>query len=169
MLIFAGLAAFGRGLLELYRPDYWNPRTALDYAAVAGFSLMLRLLGLGLWGFFRQHPVSSNRAAFIWRAGIVASCISAATIGMSNFVEDALGIKGLGIVWVTGILVLTAGLLLSGLSAFWVQGLPLLTGGLLLMSAIGLLFMASGGRFGLEPALLALGLLKINPTGGFRA
>lgn len=169
VLVFAGLAAFGRGLLALYQPDYWNPRTALDYTAVAGTSLMRLLLGLGLWGFFRQYPVSSSRAAFIYRAGIVASCISATVIGVSNFLEDALGIQGLGDVWVSGILVLTTGLLVSGLSAFRVQGLPRLTGVLLLMSAVGLLFWNSGGLFGLGLALLILGLLNNNSTGEFRA
>jgi hypothetical protein len=169
VLMFAGLAAFGRGLVELYQPDYWNPRTALDYTAVAGTSLMLLFLALGLWGFFRRHAVSSSRAATIYQTAIVTSCISAAIVGISNFMEDAFGIKGLGYVWVVGILVLFASLLVAGLSAFWVQDLPLLTGVLLLISAIGLLFMDSVGLFGLGLALLALGLLKNNPTGGFRA
>jgi hypothetical protein len=164
VFVFASLAAFGRGLLELYRPAYWNPRTALDYAAVAGTSLMLLLLALGLWGFFRQHAVSSSRAAFIWRAGIVTSCISAAIVGISNFVEDAFSVKGLGYVWVVGILVLFEGLLTAGVSAFWVKGLPRWTGGLILACAASLLFMASGGLFGLGLALLALGMVDKIPA-----
>jgi hypothetical protein len=157
VLMLAGLVAFGRGLIEQYHPDYWNPRTALDYAAVDGTSLMLLPLALGLWGFFQQHPVSSSRVATVWRAGMITSCLSAVAIGVSNFVEDALGIKRLGIVWVVGILVLLASLLVAGFSAFWVQGLPRWTGVLLLIGAIGLLFTASVGWFGLGLALLALG------------
>ncbi len=169
VLMFAGLVAFGRGLVELYQPDYWNPRTVLDHTAVAGTSLMLLFLALGLWGFFRQHHVSSSRVATVWRAGIVLSCISAAAIGLSNFLEDALKFPGLGYVWVIGILVLFASLLIAGLSAFWVQGLPRLTGVFLLMSAIGLLFIDSVGWFGLGLALLILGLLNDNSTGEFQA
>ena len=83
---------------------------------------------------------------------------------MSNFLEDALGFKDLGIVWVYGVSVLVVAMLISSISAFWVQGFPKWVGGLLLVSIVGLFLMESGGLFVLGLALLALGVLAFpNP------
>ena len=159
-LIAAGLAWLARATIGLYKPDYWSPRTPLDYAAVVGTSLALLLLAVGLWGFYLQNPVSPGRAQTIWRMGIVVACISALTIGLSNFIEDALNVNGLGYVWVIGILALTAGLLIAGLSALWVKEFSRWVGGLLIVCVIGLLFTEANGQFGLGLALPALGIVK---------
>jgi len=159
-LILAGLVWLARAVLALYGPDYWSPRTPLDYAAVVGTSVALILTAVGVWGFYQHHPVPPSRAQTVWRVGIIATCVSALTVGISNFLEDALIVSGLGYVWAFGILTLTAGLLMAGVSAFWVLGFSRWVGFLFLVCAIGLLFTESNGWFGLGLALLALSALR---------
>lgn len=159
-LLAAGLAWLARATIGLYRPDYWSPRTTLDYAAVVGTSAALILMALGARGFYQHHPAPPSRAQTAWRVGIPITCISAFTVGVSNFIEDALNVKGLGIVWVIGILALLAGLLISGISAFWLPSFSRWVGILFLVCALGLLFTESNGWFGLGLALLGLSILK---------
>jgi hypothetical protein len=159
-LIAAGLTWLTRAIIALYGPDYWSPRTPLDYAAVIGTSVALILTAVGVWGFYRNHPAPSGQAQTVWCVGIAVTCISALTVGVSNFVEDALNVKGLGYVWAFGILTLTAGLLIAGVSAFWVHGFSRWVGALFIVCALGLLFTESNGWFGLGLALLALSALK---------
>jgi hypothetical protein len=159
VLIAAGLAWLTRAAIGLYRPDYWSPRTALDYAAVVGTSLALILTAIGVWGFYRQNPAPPGRAQIIWQVGIAVTCVSAFTVGVSNFIEDALNVSGLGYVWVVGILALTAGLLSAGLSALWINNFSRWVGVMFLICAIGLLFTETNGQFGLGLALLVLSLV----------
>jgi hypothetical protein len=165
VLIAGGLAWLTRAVIGLYGPAYWSPRTWLDYVAVAGTSLGLLLLGLGLWSFHRAYAAPPGRARTIWSAGIALACASSFTVGVSNFVEDALRVRALGIVWVIGALVLLAGLLIAGLGALWLRGLPRRVGVLLLVCAAGLLFTEWNGLIGLGLALLALGLTSVAQTG----
>jgi hypothetical protein len=155
-----GVVWFARAVIELYRPDYWNPRTPLDYAAVAGTSLALLTLAFGLWGFYLYKPAPPSRAQSVWRGAVMATCGSATIVGISNFIEDALGVQGLGFVWVIGILTLLTGLLIAGVSALWVKAFSRWVGGLILLCAFSLPFIAGGGMFGPGLALSVLGLLK---------
>lgn len=159
-LIGAGLIWLARAVMGLYAPDYWSPRTPFDYAAVVGTSLGCLLLALGLWGWYQQNPAPPGRAQVVGRAGVVIAGGSALTLGVSNFVEDALGVRGLGPVWVIGILALTAGLIVAGLAILWVKEISRWAGVWLLIGAAGLLFIESYGLFGLGLALLALSSLK---------
>ncbi|MBL8045463.1 MAG: hypothetical protein JNL09_02925 [Anaerolineales bacterium] len=159
-LFAAGLVWLARATIGLYSPDYWSPRTPLDYAAVVGTSAALILTALGVWSFYQHHTAPPSRAQMAWRTGVLVTCLSAFTIGVSNFIEDALNVKGLGIVWVIGFLALTAGLLIAGISAFWVQGFSRWVGGLFIVCALGLLLTEANGLFGLGAALLALSVLK---------
>lgn len=159
-LIAAGLACLARAVIGLYEPDYWSPRTPLDYAAVVGTSLALALLALGVWGFYAQHPAPPSRAQIVWRIGVAVTCVSALTVGLSNFIEDAVGVKALGVLFPIGMVTLLVGLLSAGLSAFWVKEFQPWVGGLFWMGAIGILYIERGGLFGLGLALLALAVLK---------
>ena len=163
-LIAAAIFCFTRGAMVPFHPDYWSPRAPLDYAAVVGTSLLLLFLAIGLWGFYLHHPAPPSRAQVLWHFSVAISCLSAATVAVSNFFEDALGFDELGIVWVVGVIVLTLGMVISSISAFWVKGFPRWVGGLLFISTVGLYLMESGGLFGLGLALLALGMLKIAPS-----
>jgi len=160
ILALAGLAWLARAVIALYRPDYWSPRAPLDYAAVIGTSVALILTAVGVWGFYQYHLVPPSRAQTVWRVGIFATCLSALTIGVSNFLEDALRFKALGNVWVVGALALFIGLLLAGISAFWIKSFPPWVGGLFVICALGLFFTEANGQFGTGLALLALSLLK---------
>ena len=160
-LIVAAIFCFTRGAIELFEPGYWNPRISLDYAAVVGTSLLLLFLAIGLWGFYQHHPAPPSRAQRVWRISVTISCLAAAMVAVSNFLEDAVGFNELGIVWVFGVVVLTLSMIIAGISAFWVKGFPKWVGGLLLVSTVGLFLMESGGLFALGLALLALGMLKI--------
>lgn len=162
ILALAGLAWLARAVMALYGPDYWSPRTPLDYAAVVGTSLSLMLLAVGLWGFYHHNSTAPSRAQTVWRVGVWLTCTSAFIVGVSNFLEDAVGIKGLGYVWVIGVIAVFVGLLIAGVSALWVKGLGWWVGGLLLACAVGLLFIEWNGMFGLGLALLALSFAKGN-------
>lgn len=159
-LLTAGLAWLARAVIGLYQPDYWSPRTPLDYAAVVGTSTALVLTALGVWVFYQQHPAPPSRAQAVWRAGIGVICTSALAIGVSNFIEDALKVKGLGLVWVIGILALLVGLLMAGVSVFWMRGFSRWVGVLFLVCAAGLLFTETNGQFGLGLALMGLSAMQ---------
>ena len=111
-LIVAAVFCFARGAMVRYHPDYWSPITPLDYAAVVGTSLLLLFLGIGLWGFYLQYPAPPSRARM---CGTTASpsLVSAVTVAVSNFFEDALGFKELGIVWIYGVSVIVLGMLIQ--------------------------------------------------------
>lgn len=155
-LLAAGIAWIVRAGIGLYNPDYWNPRTPLDYAAAIGTSTALVLTVPGIWGVYRHHPAPSGCSYSVWRWSIYIACISALTLGISNFIEDAFHVEGLGYVWVVGILALTAGLLIAGLSAFWLHGFSRWVGVLFLIAALGLLFTETNGWFGVGVAFIAL-------------
>lgn len=159
-LIAAAIFCFTRGAIVLFEPNYVSPRTPLDYAAVVGTSLLLLFLAIGLWGFYLDHPAPPSRAQVVWRFSVAISCLSAATVAVSNFFEDALGFSELGIVWVVGVSVLALSLILSSISAFWVKGFPWWVGDQLLIATVGLFLMESGGLFVMGLALLALGVVK---------
>lgn len=162
VLAAAGLVFVLRAAIGLFNPDYWSPQSPLDYAAAASTSLAFVCLSVGLWGFSRSRPgrpTRPSRAHAAWRIAVSVCWFSAAAIGVSNLLEDVLGLKALGIVWVVGILALLAGLLGAGASAFYVQGLPRWVGGLLLAGAVGLLFIGSWGFWVMGLALLALAVL----------
>jgi hypothetical protein len=49
IFITAGLAWIGRAILGvIFRPDYWDPHTAIDYSAIALMSLALILLAVSV-------------------------------------------------------------------------------------------------------------------------
>lgn len=156
IILTAGLVWLIRAVIGLINPDYWNPRTPLDYAAVIGTSTALILTALGIWGFYRDHPAPSSRAQNVWRWSIFLICVASFTIGISNFIEDALHVEGLGYVWVIGTLALTAGLLSAGISAFWLHGFSRWVGVLFLLVTLGLLFTEMNGQFGTGLAFVAL-------------
>jgi hypothetical protein len=164
-LIGAGIAWLVRGVMAFYGPDYWSPRTPLDYAAVIGASLALFLMAVGIWGFYLQNPAPASRAQTAWRVGLTVTCVAALTISVSNFIEDALGVSSLGTVWVIGILALLVGLLVAGFSALWVNDFSRWVGSLFLVCATGLVLMESGGMFGMGVALLVLSGLKATHAG----
>lgn len=94
-----------RSLLEFADPDYWNAVTALDFAAVwlssacwLAFAPTLILLG-------RIVPTRPARVASV----VLAS--AALLAGVANGIEDGLGVKSWGALYVLGSMTVWLGLL----------------------------------------------------------
>ena len=92
-LIISGVIWIGRAVLEFaFNPNYYNPRTPIDYFAVIGTSLELLTLALGVWGIAIMQT-TVTKAKFVWKSGIILICSSATLAGIVNLVEDGLGLK----------------------------------------------------------------------------
>lgn len=55
-LLFGGLTWLSRAALEFAQPNYYNPRTLLDYSAVISSTLAYFFLAAVLWVFFINIP-----------------------------------------------------------------------------------------------------------------
>ena len=115
-------------------PTYWSPTSMLDYAAVALYSGGLITLALCIWRLrvLRTPAVSLGGAAAAFGLGAA---------GIVNLIEDGLGLKALGVVYVAAILIGTLALIPLGLGLArskgprWVGAVALLTlAGLILSS-----------------------------------
>ena len=85
-------------------PTYWAPRSTLDYAAVALYSAGLITLAVCIW----RLPVAHTPA--ISRSG-AAAVLGLGAAGIANLVEDGLGLKSFGVVYVAGVLIGTFALI----------------------------------------------------------
>jgi hypothetical protein len=100
-----GLTWAARSLVSLAEPDYWGPVTTLDYVAVWSFSLGWFLLAASVLWIGRIVPTRPILVASL----VVA--IGCAAAGIANGIEDGLGLKAWGTVYVAGSLVGLVGLL----------------------------------------------------------
>ena len=100
------------GLVLLTDVEYWDPVTSLDYVAVWSYSL--GWLGLAVSILLLAGLVASRPVAIV--AVVVA--LGAAAAGIANGIEDGLGMKALGTLYVIGVLVAAFGLLPLILAAF---------------------------------------------------
>jgi hypothetical protein len=134
-------------------PIYWSPTLPSDYASVVSFSAALVMLAACLWEL-RLYP---TRAVTI---GGAAASLGLFTAGVANLLEDGFGLRALGIVYVTAILVGTLALIPTGVGLArasrpgWIALGPLL-------SFPGLIFVAteSWGTATLATTWIALGAL----------
>jgi hypothetical protein len=147
VLLLGGLIWVGRAVLEFTSPSYWNPRTALDYVAVVGTSLAFLFLSAALWGLYRLYPLPTSGKQKVWLVGMVLAILVSAIVGVSNFLEDALGVKAIGFVYGFGGLGLMLGLLLATLGAFLHSEIRSRLGWFLLACVAGLALPDSGGWF----------------------
>lgn len=147
-----GLAWAGRSLLEFAHPEYWNPVTTLDWLAVWSFSACLLLLAPSLvW----LGAVTESRPV-ITVAVVVA--IAAVAAGVANAVEDGLGIKALGTVYVLGAMTVAFGLLALA-AVVYRAGYRRLAGVVVVLFVGGVAFVAGGGLL----VLGTLGALAVTP------
>ena len=159
-LILCGLSFISRAVIELvFHPDYYEPRTRIDHAAVILMSLSLITLAWALWGSFIKRPNEPGRAELVMRIALFIACISAMTAGISNFIEDWFDINALGMVWVVGILTLTAAMLVAGISAFWVSFVPRWKVVLLAAGSVAFVFFPIGHLL-LGAALIGMALSR---------
>lgn len=150
--LVTGCVWAARSLLEFANPDYWDPVTALDWSAVWTYSAALILLAASALLLGRLAPTSKVMIA----ATVVAT--GALVAGLANGIEDGLGVKGLGVVYVIGFVVAWLGLAALAVM-FAIDGrsrLAALVGALFLGVA---LFTVSGGLI----ILGALGSIALAP------
>ena len=160
-LILGGVVWILRASLEvLFQPDYWNPKSAVDYAAVGSFSLGLFLLALGLIAVHLGRHTERGPRRIAWNLGISLSIVGAVVAGAANFLEDWLGIKAFGDFFVYGLLSLFVGLIVSGISTIRADDISRWTGWLLLACAIGLGLPDQGGLFIVGISLIVLGFIQ---------
>jgi hypothetical protein len=159
VLIIGGLVWIAQsGLAVVFQPNYWDPRTVVEYTAVAGTSIALILLAVGVWAIhLRQRPQGRWRT-WLWRVGIILACSGALVAGIANFGEDWIAIKSLGIFFVVGSLATFVGLLLAGISAIGAAGNTRWTGWLLIACFLGWGSVDLGGGFVVGIALISLGI-----------
>jgi hypothetical protein len=138
-LIVVGIAFGVQGVIMLQDPDYWEPVTDLDHAAIWAYSLALLLAGPAFVILVRQARAS--RAAFNL-AWILAG--AAALTAVANAVEDGFDVQGFGVLYIVG-------------------ALPFFFG-----QAVLAVVLSAGDRkaFAVVPALTFLGGLAINKGGG---
>ncbi len=161
-LIISGVIWIGRAVLQIaFSPNYYDPRTLIDYLAVVGTSLELLTLALGVWGIaITQTLVAKGKP--VWKSGIILTCISAALAGIVNLVEDGLGLKTIGFLFPFGILALTIGLLVSGLAALRIPQLHRSIGWFFILCLAGLLTVELGGGIVAGLSLVALADIAVS-------
>ncbi len=128
----------------LVHPDYWDPVTTADFFAVYAYSAAWLLTAaslLTLRDVARPALASSSSAILI----VAAAC---AVAGVANGVEDGLGLKGFGLLYVIGVLVGGFGMFVIA-AMFWPSPARRLT----FVPAVGGIAMAAavigGGVLGL--------------------
>lgn len=138
---------------DFAKPEYWNPVTALDFAAVWLYSAGFLTLALTATLLGRLVPTRSVRQA----ASVMA--IAALLTGVANGIEDGLGVKAAATVYVIGELALLVGTLalVVALARAGPARLAWMAGSL----AIGLLLVSIGGGLVI---LGTLGALAVRPA-----
>ena len=107
-------------------PTYWSPSSTLDYAAVALYSAGLITLAMCIWRLRVVHTPAVLR-------GGAAAALGLSTAGVANLVEDGLGVKPFGVVYLAGVLVGTFALIPLGVGLArarrprWIAAAALLT------------------------------------------
>jgi hypothetical protein len=138
----------------LFDPEYWDPVTSADYFAVYSYSAAFLLTSASLL-ILREtvRPAPDLSAAILVVAG---ACV---VTGVANAIEDALGLRGFGSLYVIGILV-------AGLGTFVIAAMLRATPAraLTFVPALGglamVLMTVGGGVLGL-PAWLGFGTILV--------
>lgn len=145
-----GLVLAACSLIRLGHPDYWDPVTSFDYLAVWSWSLAWILLGLAVAFVGRIAPAGTVR-----RISTVVAVASIAT-GIANGIEDGLGQRAWGTVYVVGSLTAWFGLLVLGAALFG-EGLRRL--GIAVAAIFGLLFLgAAESAVSIAAAVATIGI-----------
>lgn len=162
--VFGGLIWIGRAFIELvFKPNYWNPQSVIDYLAVFGTSLSLLLLAGTLWMLHTRHQPQGTIRKWLWLFGIMLSIGGGFVAGIANFGEDWFAIKALGTFFIFGSFGLFIGLLISGISAIGSADFSRWLGPLLIACAFGVGFQDQGGGFIVGFSLLILATCLVPP------
>jgi len=156
VLVIAGLVWSGRAAQEFTGPNYWNPRTPLDYTAVIGTSLAFLLLSVALVGLVRRYPLPATGKQKVWLVGMSLAIVATAVVGVSNFGEDAMGVKAFGSLFAFGGIGTVLGLTAATAGAFLHPQIRWRLGWFLLAIIAGFAFLEAGGGFVAGIAFLIL-------------
>lgn len=127
--LWIAVAAMG-----LAQPQYWVPVAAIDYAAMALFSAAMLGLGTSVW------LLPTGGAARTAARVVVAAAV---TNGIANLLEDGVGLKEFGGLWVVSILTLYVSLLVLALLSF--RAGMRAHAAVAALSLVGLAFITVGG------------------------
>ena len=137
----------------LLHPEFWDPVTLTDYVAVYSFSVALLLMALSLLIFRELAPAGVNVPALL-----VVAAGGFVVAGVANMLEDGLGFRALGPVYVVGIVVGVVVLLVAAVR-IWMSGARRMS----LVPAVSVVAMAfvtvGGGLLALAPWLGLAGLI----------
>ena len=146
----AALLMLARAVVEFSEPQYWDPVTPLDWAAVWLASTMMWALAVGLLLWWRHTPIRRG-APFL-----LIAALGALANGAGNALEDAFGNRDFGAdLWVYGGGALFLGLVLAGVLALTVSHRLRWSGLLNLLFVVGfVLIEVAGFIFFLSPGAL---------------
>ena len=119
ILIFGGFAYIARAGIEFINPEYWNPKSYIDYLAVILTSLQDILLAAILFTMLKLVPDRRELKKKIWSLTITISAFGSLVSGIGNFLEDAMSFKQVGS------FMFTYGGLIGGISLMIVFGFSL--------------------------------------------
>jgi hypothetical protein len=150
LAVATGVLWLALGFVQLAGPTYWSPDSPFDYASVVLMSAAMIALGLCL-----LEVGDELDGLVLITARVVA--ISAIVNGVGNFLEDGLGIREFGLLWVITVVLLT--LTLPALALQLVtqprsRALAAAAG----LTLVGLLLLSVGGPFVIGICWLAVGL-----------
>jgi hypothetical protein len=112
VFLAAAVLSLMRWVFEWAQPKYWEPRSAVDYAAVLLSSAAMLAAAAGFLDLARASHMGRWHAAV--RTALLVAGIAAGLVAIANFVEDFIGISAFGVVWITSVLIMTLGALLAG-------------------------------------------------------
>jgi hypothetical protein len=107
----AGLVWIASGAVAMADPAYYDPVTAIDYAAVGLFSLALGVTAVALLLLETWPAVRVHRAA---RAALLVGVTGGIVASLANFGEDWLRLP-LGWVYVAGVILFYLGMVAAGM------------------------------------------------------
>ncbi len=140
LVIAFGITWAVRSAIGLQDPQYYDPVTALDYAAVWTYSAALALSAGVVWltGWLARTHRPSALSAMVVGAGLLVAAVA-------NAIEDGFGMKWVGTIYIVGAMVGGYGLfVLAGTLAY------------------------AGARFLAVAALtMILGFILLGSVGGF--
>ena len=145
-----------RAVLELWDPVYWDPQTALDYAAAILTTLSWVVAGTAFIMWFRATAEQRVR----WLLALAG--IGLAVSGIGNLLEDVFDMNDLGeALFTNGGLVGAVAIVATAVLVLTVPGPIRWTSVILFVFLVGSVFPDDGGQFVMGVSLLALGLWLI--------
>lgn len=154
ILTLVGIAFAARALIGLTGADFWSASTALDYASVWTYSLALLLIAPAILILVRL--AASGRIATVAASVVASGAILAA---VANGIEDGLGYKDFGELYLLGATILVFALI--ALAAVMVFGRRKVFALVPTLTVVGLFAFSEGGGFLIGATWTIVGVLVL--------